>query len=306
MIFYFNLCRLVRHDWTNSAEPKTNKIKKQLTKTAASSHKSSRRKSSKDLEELREAVESHKRSAETAVEDSERIFIELIRSIERSRSKVMQMIREQEKAALGRVEGLIYRLEQKIDELKRRDAELEQLSHTNDHILFLKVTHLKYRNFPVSPESTDTSSITVSSLLSFDEVRKSLYQLKEKLQGFCREEIGKISGKVTYVEIIPTNEPKIREEFLQYYSKFTLDPNAVNEHLRLSVWNGVVNVPNVVQQCPDHPDRFEDYPQAELKKEPVPLQDDSDLEKKRREADALLQSMGITPDAPVARPPLAV
>uniref|UniRef100_A0A673FR42 Cytoplasmic dynein 1 intermediate chain 2-like n=1 Tax=Sinocyclocheilus rhinocerous TaxID=307959 RepID=A0A673FR42_9TELE len=39
--------------------------------------------------------------------------------------------------------------------------------------------------------------------------------------------------------------------------------------------------------------------QAELKKEPVPLQDDSDLEKKRREADALLQSMGITPDAPV-------
>uniref|UniRef100_A0A8C2H6W5 Dynein, cytoplasmic 1, intermediate chain 2a n=1 Tax=Cyprinus carpio TaxID=7962 RepID=A0A8C2H6W5_CYPCA len=39
--------------------------------------------------------------------------------------------------------------------------------------------------------------------------------------------------------------------------------------------------------------------QAELKKEAVPLQDDSDLEKKRREADALLQSMGITPDAPV-------
>uniref|UniRef100_A0A9J7WVV1 Dynein, cytoplasmic 1, intermediate chain 2a n=2 Tax=Cyprinus carpio TaxID=7962 RepID=A0A9J7WVV1_CYPCA len=39
--------------------------------------------------------------------------------------------------------------------------------------------------------------------------------------------------------------------------------------------------------------------QAELKKEAVPPQDDSDLEKKRREADALLQSMGITPDAPV-------
>uniref|UniRef100_A0A9J7YDD5 Dynein, cytoplasmic 1, intermediate chain 2a n=1 Tax=Cyprinus carpio carpio TaxID=630221 RepID=A0A9J7YDD5_CYPCA len=40
--------------------------------------------------------------------------------------------------------------------------------------------------------------------------------------------------------------------------------------------------------------------EAELKKEAVPLQDDSDLEKKRREADALLQSMGITPDTPVA------
>lgn len=41
--------------------------------------------------------------------------------------------------------------------------------------------------------------------------------------------------------------------------------------------------------------------QAELKKDAVPLQDDSDLEKKRREADALLQSMGITPDVPVGR-----
>uniref|UniRef100_A0AAR2IMJ0 Dynein, cytoplasmic 1, intermediate chain 2a n=1 Tax=Pygocentrus nattereri TaxID=42514 RepID=A0AAR2IMJ0_PYGNA len=34
------------------------------------------------------------------------------------------------------------------------------------------------------------------------------------------------------------------------------------------------------------------------KEEPVTLQDDSDLEKKRREAEALLQSMGITPDVP--------
>uniref|UniRef100_A0A3B4DSU2 Dynein, cytoplasmic 1, intermediate chain 2a n=1 Tax=Pygocentrus nattereri TaxID=42514 RepID=A0A3B4DSU2_PYGNA len=37
------------------------------------------------------------------------------------------------------------------------------------------------------------------------------------------------------------------------------------------------------------------------KEEPVTLQDDSDLEKKRREAEALLQSMGITPDVPVGK-----
>lgn len=36
--------------------------------------------------------------------------------------------------------------------------------------------------------------------------------------------------------------------------------------------------------------------QAEQLKEPVVVQDDSDLEKKRREAEALLQSMGIAPD----------
>lgn len=49
--------------------------------------------------------------------------------------------------------------------------------------------------------------------------------------------------------------------------------------------------------------------QADLKKDSASAPDDSDLEKKRREAEALLQSMGITPEAPVgksAAPPGAV
>ncbi|ROL41930.1 Tripartite motif-containing protein 16-like protein [Anabarilius grahami] len=211
----------------------------------------------KNLEELRVAVESHKRSADTA-EDSERIFIDLLRSIENIRFKVTQRIREQEKSAVSRAEGFIDRLEQEIDDLKRRDSELELLSCTHDHIHFLK----SFQSLSEHPESTDVPSITVSSLLTFDDVGKSVFQLKEKLEDFCREEIDKISGRVTYIEIIPTNEPKIREEFLQYSSQFTLDPNTVNEHLRLSVWNRVFNIPNVVQQYPDHPERFDNYPQV--------------------------------------------
>uniref|UniRef100_A0A4W4GXI3 Dynein, cytoplasmic 1, intermediate chain 2a n=1 Tax=Electrophorus electricus TaxID=8005 RepID=A0A4W4GXI3_ELEEL len=40
------------------------------------------------------------------------------------------------------------------------------------------------------------------------------------------------------------------------------------------------------------------------KEEPVVLHDDSDLEKKRRDAEALLQSMGITSEVPVGKTPL--
>ena len=76
------------------------------------------------------------------MEDSERIFTELIRSIERRRSEVKELIRDQEKAEVSRAEGLLERLEQEIAELRRRDAELEQLSHTEDHIHFLQVTSL--------------------------------------------------------------------------------------------------------------------------------------------------------------------
>ncbi|KAL0165907.1 hypothetical protein M9458_037751, partial [Cirrhinus mrigala] len=72
----------------------------------------------------------------------ERIFTELIRSIERSRSEVTQRIRDQEKAAVSRAEEQMEQLEQEIDDLTRRNAELDQLSHTDDHILFLQVTEI--------------------------------------------------------------------------------------------------------------------------------------------------------------------
>ncbi|ROL51233.1 E3 ubiquitin/ISG15 ligase TRIM25 [Anabarilius grahami] len=114
----------------------------------------------KDLQQLREAVESHKSSAQTAVEDSERIFIELIRSIERSCSEATQRIKDQEKTAVSRAEGRLERLEQEINDLRRRDAELEQLSHTQDHIHFLQGAlflhladplHCRSNNAPSAP-----------------------------------------------------------------------------------------------------------------------------------------------------------
>uniref|UniRef100_A0A8C1X5C4 E3 ubiquitin/ISG15 ligase TRIM25-like n=1 Tax=Cyprinus carpio TaxID=7962 RepID=A0A8C1X5C4_CYPCA len=79
------------------------------------------------------------------LEDSERIFTELIRSIERSHSELIRLIRDQEKTAVSRAEERLERLEQEINDLRRRDAELEQLSHTQHHIQFLQVTQI-YKN----------------------------------------------------------------------------------------------------------------------------------------------------------------
>ncbi|XP_016314573.1 uncharacterized protein LOC107667419 [Sinocyclocheilus anshuiensis] len=157
----------------------------------------------KDLEQLREAVESHKRSAQTAVEDSERIFTELIRSIERSRSEVTQRIRDQEKTAVSRAEGQMERLEQEIEDLKKRNSELEKLSHTDDHIHFLQ----SLQSLSAPPEATE--NISVSFLYSFDGVRESVCQLRHKLEDFCKEEMKKIS--VTHSNIVP----RTREDFLQ-------------------------------------------------------------------------------------------
>ncbi|XP_051747690.1 E3 ubiquitin/ISG15 ligase TRIM25-like isoform X4 [Ctenopharyngodon idella] len=193
------------HD-TVSAEAQRTEKQHQLKETQRSFQQRIQQRE-KDLQQLREAVESHKCSAQTAVEDSERIFTELIRSIERSRSEATQRIRDQEKTAVSRAEGRLERLEQEINDLRRRDAELEQLSHTQDHIHFLQ----SFQSLSAPPESTDVNDDPFSSLSSFDVVRESVHQLRDKLEDFCKEELKKFSDRVTFTNIVP----RTRNDFLQ-------------------------------------------------------------------------------------------
>ncbi|XP_051730778.1 E3 ubiquitin-protein ligase TRIM47-like isoform X2 [Ctenopharyngodon idella] len=125
------------HDTVTATAERTEK-QKQLEKNQENYQQRIQQKEKK-LQNLREEVKTHKRSAQKAVEDSERIFTELIRSIERSRSEVTQLIRDQENSAVSRAEEQLERLEKEIEDLRRRNAELEQLSHTEDHIHFLQV-----------------------------------------------------------------------------------------------------------------------------------------------------------------------
>ncbi|XP_059424610.1 E3 ubiquitin-protein ligase TRIM16-like [Carassius carassius] len=205
----------------------------------------------KDLQQLRETVESHKRSAQTAVEDSERIFTELIRSGMRSHSELIRLIRDQEKTTVSRAEGRLERLEQEINDLRRRDAELEQLSHTQDHIQFLQ----SFQSLTASPKSTDRNDDPYISLFSSDGLRESVHQLSDKLEDFCKEKIKKISDRGKIPEI------RKRNDFLRYSHQLTLDPNTVNKYLHLSERNKVIAATKTVQSYPDHPDRFDVYPQ---------------------------------------------
>ncbi|XP_067238865.1 tripartite motif-containing protein 16-like isoform X2 [Chanodichthys erythropterus] len=236
------------HDTLSVAAQRTEK-QKQLKKTQIKIRQRIQQRQ-KDLQQLRKAVESHK----TAVEDSERIFTELIHSIERSRSEVTQLIRDQEKAAVSRAKGRLKRVEKEINDLKRRDAELEQLSHTHHHIHFLQ----SFQSLSAPPESTDEPDDPFSSVFSFDDMRESVHQLRDKLKDFCKEEIKKISDRVTFTNIVP----RTRNNFLQYSHQLTLDLNTVNKLLSLSKSKRVINNTGTEQLYPDHPDRFDPRWQA--------------------------------------------
>ncbi|XP_048013193.1 E3 ubiquitin/ISG15 ligase TRIM25-like isoform X2 [Megalobrama amblycephala] len=202
------LCTMDEHKNHNTVSAATQRTEKQhQLKEMQKSFQQRIQQREKDLQQLREAVESHKRSAQTAVEDSERIFTELIRSIERSRSEATQRIRDQEKTAVSRAEGQLERLEQEINDMRRRDAELEQLSHTQDHIHFLQ----SFQSLSAPPESTDVNDDPFSTFSSFDVLRESVLQLRNKLEDFCKEELRKISDRVTFTNIVP----RTRNDFLR-------------------------------------------------------------------------------------------
>ncbi|XP_057210209.1 tripartite motif-containing protein 16-like isoform X1 [Triplophysa rosa] len=201
----------------------------------------------KDVQELRDAVECHKRCAQTTVEDCEMMLTEVMSLIERRRSEVTQLIRDQETAAVSPAEGLLERLKQEIDDLRRRDAELDKISHTDDHITFLQ----SFQSLSAPPESPDDISVTF--LISFDAVRESVRQLRDKLQDFCTQPMRKIS--VTHTNTVP----RIRDDFLQYSHQLTLDLNTLNKNLCLSEGNRTITN-TFLQKCqyPNHPDRFDD------------------------------------------------
>ncbi|XP_064190259.1 tripartite motif-containing protein 16-like isoform X4 [Anguilla rostrata] len=241
------------HDTVSAAAERTEK-QKQLGATQSKFQQRIQERE-KELQDLRQAVQSLKRSAQAAVEDSERIFTELIRSIERRRSEVKELIRDQEKAEVSRAEGLLEQLEQEIAELRRRDAELEQLSHTEDHIHFLQ----SCQSLCAPPGPGDFPSIAVIPHGSFEAVRKSVSDLKEQLEDVCKKELVKISESV---EDIHTVEPRTREDFLQHSCQLTLDPNTAHKHLRLSEGNREVTRVAEIQPYPDHPERFERWEQV--------------------------------------------
>lgn len=67
------------------------------------------------------------------------IFTVLFQSMERSQAELMEMIQRKQAAAEQRAQRLITELQLDITELERKRMEMEQLSHTEDHLHLLQV-----------------------------------------------------------------------------------------------------------------------------------------------------------------------
>ncbi|KAF7640773.1 hypothetical protein LDENG_00015180, partial [Lucifuga dentata] len=138
--------------------------------------------------------------------------------MEKRSSEVKQQIRSQQETEVSRAEELQEKMQQEIKDLRRKDAELQQLSLTDDHVHFLhnypSMSHLR--------DATDSrSSIKIRPLSYFEDVTSSVSELRDKLQNVLSEE----------------PEPRTRAGFLKYSCQITLDPNTANMYVSLSEGN---------------------------------------------------------------------
>ncbi|XP_035987199.1 tripartite motif-containing protein 16-like, partial [Fundulus heteroclitus] len=213
----------------------------------------------KDVKLLQQELEAIKHSADKTVEDSEKIFTQLIRLIQKRSSDVKQQIRSQQETEGSRVKELQEKLEQEITELKRKDAELKQLSDTEDHNQFLH----NYPSLSALSESTHSSSIKIRPLSYFEDVTAAVSELRDQLQDILRDAWTNISLRLTEVDVLLSEpEPKSRAGFLRYSCEITLDPNTAHGRLLLSEGNRKVTALDQPQSYSSHPDRFTAWWQA--------------------------------------------
>uniref|UniRef100_A0A8C4XGA5 Tripartite motif-containing protein 16-like n=1 Tax=Erpetoichthys calabaricus TaxID=27687 RepID=A0A8C4XGA5_ERPCA len=182
---------------------------------------------------------------EMKVEQSEKSFTALIRCIEEAHRKLTERIREQEKREMEKAEGVMKQLKKEIEELKRREAELKELSETKDHLHFLQ----SFSSRCVFPADGDSLSFTVTTDFSSEDLRKELSGLKKSLEKISQ-------GDIMTRTPSGTNSSLVFFSLLSDFFPLTLDINTAHRALRLSEGNKKVTWERTKTKYPDHPDRF--------------------------------------------------
>ncbi|XP_039618133.1 tripartite motif-containing protein 16-like [Polypterus senegalus] len=212
------------------------------------------------VEEIRDAIDIIKISADKEVWESNKSFADLINCIEETCRKVTEWITEQDNREMGNAEAAIEQLVKEIEDLKAKDAQLTELLEIDDNIHFLQ----NLSSLCVPPEDKHSLCFTISSNFSTENVSKELSQLKKCLDKIWQWKIEKFTpaGAETSLYILQSPPPQSREEFLQYACDLTLDPNTANIFLTLSEGNRKVTYDGAESQYPDHPDRFDYWEQV--------------------------------------------
>uniref|UniRef100_A0A8C5GTH4 E3 ubiquitin-protein ligase TRIM21-like n=1 Tax=Gouania willdenowi TaxID=441366 RepID=A0A8C5GTH4_GOUWI len=176
------------------------------------------------LDVIRESVRIRKEAADRGKAEGVEMFTALMELVERG-------LKEE-------AEGLIKELEEEIFELMKRSSEVEQLSHSEDHLL------QHFCSLKAPPATKDWTEVMVHPSSYEGTVLRAVAQLEDTL-----------SDKMKMMKI-KMLEMKRRQQFAV---DVTLDPLTANSYLVLSDDGKQVYDSDVKKKLPDNPKRFSKY-----------------------------------------------
>lgn len=169
------------------------------------------------------------------------VFNKLLHFIQRGKAELVEVIGEKQRQVESKASGLIVELEREIDKLRRRNAELEQLSHSEDDLYLL----WSFPAFSSLPATKDWSDTCVESAVYVGMVRRAIRRTACQLEETVTAEVKKLCE---------TEFQRAR----QYAVDVTLDPDTAHPKLVLSENKKQVYHGDIALSLPDNPERF--YP----------------------------------------------
>ncbi|XP_078023705.1 E3 ubiquitin-protein ligase TRIM21-like [Epinephelus lanceolatus] len=188
------------------------------------------------IEEIKHSVELSEEDADREIADGVQVFTALKESVERSQAELMDTIKEKQRKTEKQAEGFIKELEQEISELKKRSTELEQLSHSEDHLHLLQSSVC----LNTAPPTKDWTEVSVRPPSYEGTVRRAVSQLEETLS--------KQMKKLFEVKLKRVQQSAV---------DVTLDPDTAHPKLILSGDGKQVKLGDVWKNVPDNPERFD-------------------------------------------------
>ncbi|XP_060900883.1 E3 ubiquitin-protein ligase TRIM39-like [Labrus mixtus] len=187
------------------------------------------------IRELRQSASLSREAADREIADGVQVFTALTRFVETGLSELTEQIRQKQKTTAKQAEDYIKELNQETSEVRKRNAEVEQLSRSDDHHRLLQT----FSSLKASLPSKNWTGISLRQPSCEGTIARAVAELKETLSKGVEK---LLDGELQRVQ--------------RYAVDVTLDPDTAHPKLLLSDDGKQVNHSDEVRNLPDNPERF--------------------------------------------------
>ncbi|XP_068444794.1 E3 ubiquitin-protein ligase TRIM21-like [Clinocottus analis] len=191
------------------------------------------------IQVFKHSIKRIKENAHMEVAESVRVFTSLKQSVDRGLNELIKTIEGKQKTTQKQAEAFIRELEREICELKKRRAEVVQVSLSEDHVRLLQ----SFPYLKATPPTKDWTEVNVHPPLYEKTVVGALLQMKHQLSRDMRK-------------LFAETELKRVQKFA---ADVTFDPDTAHPELALSDDGKQVNHCDVKKNLPENPERFSHY-----------------------------------------------